>query len=198
MQQYLEESEFINWTSPDVQALAISLKGELLTDVAIATKCFEYVRDFIKHTGDYQIDQITCKASDVLKYKTGYCYSKSHLLAALLRANGIPAGLCYQRLSLMGDGAPYSLHGFNAVFLKDFAWYRVDPRGNKEGVDAQFIPPKERLAFKINDSQEADIQGVWSKPLSIVSDVLCQYKTCADVFNNLPDIAVYGSGLSDQ
>lgn len=34
-------------------------------------------------------------ASDVLKHRTGYCYSKNHLLAALLRVNKIPTGLCY-------------------------------------------------------------------------------------------------------
>ena len=57
--------------------------------------------------------------SSVLMHKTGYCYAKSHLLAALLRSNGLPAGLCYQRLSVDDDGAPYSLHGLNADFLKN-------------------------------------------------------------------------------
>jgi len=38
------------------------------------------------------MNPVTCKASDVLIYGTGYCYAKSHLLAALLRANAIPAG----------------------------------------------------------------------------------------------------------
>ncbi|WP_338430147.1 transglutaminase domain-containing protein [Synechococcus elongatus] len=35
----------------------------------------------------------------MLEYRTGYCYAKSHLLVALLRACSIPAGFCYQRLS---------------------------------------------------------------------------------------------------
>lgn len=39
-------------------------------------------------------------------------------LAALLRANGVPAGLCYQRLTVAADGSPYCLHGLNAVYLK--------------------------------------------------------------------------------
>lgn len=70
----------------------------------------------------------------MLRHRTGFCYAKSHLLAALLRANGIAAGLCYQRLSVNGGGTPYCLHGLNAVFLKDFGWYRVDARGNKPGI----------------------------------------------------------------
>ena len=122
MKQYLESSEFINSDSVEIQELARCLKGDLEADIEVAKVCFEYVRDSIKHSWDFQIDIITCKASDVLNHKTGYCYSQSHLLAALLRANGIPAGLCYQRLSLSGDGAPFCLHGLNAVYLNDFGW----------------------------------------------------------------------------
>ncbi|MEM8544794.1 MAG: transglutaminase-like domain-containing protein, partial [Cyanobacteria bacterium P01_H01_bin.119] len=93
----------------------------------IAQACYEWVRDEIRHSFDYQINPVTWRASDVLRYKTGYCFAKSHLLAALLRANQIPAGFCYQRLSVDDRGAPYSLHGFNAVYLPQVGWYRVDP-----------------------------------------------------------------------
>ena len=191
MQQYLEQSEFINWDCPEIQALARDLKACLSTDVNIAKACFEYVRDAIQHSWDFQIETVTCKASDVLRYKTGYCYSQSHLLAALLRANGIPAGLCYQRLSLSGEGAPYCLHGLNAVYLKDFGWYRIDARGNKEGVDAQFTPPREQLAFGTKNRFEEDIQGIWPEPLPVIVKVLQKYTTCTAVYENLPDIEMY-------
>jgi transglutaminase-like putative cysteine protease len=92
------------------------------------------------------MNPVTCRASEVLQHKTGYCFAKSHLLAALLRANQIPVGFCYQRLSIDDNGAPYSLHGFNAVYFPEVGWYRVDARGNKEGVTAQFTPPQEQLA----------------------------------------------------
>lgn len=191
MKQYLEKSEFINWDCPEILELALSLKGNLGSDVEIAKACFEYVRDSIRHTYDFQIDIITCKASDVLNHKTGYCYSQSHLLAALLRANGIPAGLCYQRLSLTGDGAPYCLHGLNAVYLNDFGWYRIDPRGNKEGVKAKFTPPLEYLAFGTQGRLETDIQGIWPEPLPVIVNTLQKYNTCMAVYENLPDIEVY-------
>lgn len=67
------------------------------------SKYIDFVRDQIRHSADYRPNPVTCKASEVLRHGTGYCYAKSHLLAALLRANGVPAGLCYQRLSV-GDG----------------------------------------------------------------------------------------------
>lgn len=191
MKQYLVASEYIDWHNPNIQALARSIKGEFHRDVDIAKACYEFVRDKIRHTWDYKIDVITCKASDVLQHGTGYCYSQSHLLAALLRANGIPAGLCYQRLSLEGNGAPYCLHGLNAVYLKDIGWYRIDPRGNKEGVDAQFCPPLERLAFSTDERLEADIQGVWPEPLPVVVESLTRYDTCMGVYENLPDVEMY-------
>lgn len=191
MNEYLESSEFINWHCPEIKDLARYLKSDLESDRDIAQACFEYVRDSIQHTYDFQIDTITCKASDVLKHKTGYCYSQSHLLAALLRANGIPAGLCYQRLLLTDEGDIYCLHGLNAVYLQDYGWYRIDPRGNKKGINAQFTPPVEQLAFSTGGSLEADIQGVWVEPLPVVVRALQKYDTCMAVFENLPDVELY-------
>ncbi len=65
--------------------------------MAIAHRCFEFVRDEVRHSWDFKENPVTCHASEVLRHRTGYCYAKTHLLAALLRANRIPAGLCYQR-----------------------------------------------------------------------------------------------------
>ena len=156
----------------------------------IAKSCFEYVRDEIRHSNDYQMNPVTCRASDVLKYKTGYCYAKSHLLAALLRANNIPAGLCYQRLTIENDTPPYCLHGLNAVYLPDYGWYRIDARGNKEGVTAEFTPPVERLAFPIVMEGEADFREIWPEPLPVVVEVLESSASIQEVAKNLPDIEI--------
>jgi len=99
--------------------------------------------------------------------------------------------LCYQRLSLDGAGSPYSLHGLNAIYLKEFGWYRVDSRGNKEGVNAQFVPPHEQLAFSPDLAAEKNIQGIWHEPLDLVIKVLQGYDSYKDVDANLPDIEVY-------
>ena len=187
MEMYLEATEYIDWQQPDVLKKAQSLAAGLLTDEAVAKACFEFVRDEIKHSWDYQMNPVTCKASDVLLHGTGYCYAKSHLLAALLRANQIPAGLCYQRLTISNDQPPFCLHGLNAVYLKQHGWYRIDPRGNKEGVDAQFIPPLEQLAFPILSDGEADFLDVLTRPLSTVLNVLTSYTGYLAVANNLPD-----------
>ena len=154
MQRFLAPSTYIDFEQPEVRACARRLSGHAASERDVVRACFEFVRDEIRHSSDFQLNPVTCKASDVLRHGTGYCYAKSHLLAALLRANGIPAGLCYQRLSVGTGGAPYCLHGLNAVHLKDFGWYRIDARGNKPGVDARFEPPMEYLAFAVREREE--------------------------------------------
>ncbi|WP_333196517.1 transglutaminase family protein [Microcoleus sp. S28C3] len=190
MEEYLKVSEVINWQHPEIMECAKQIASEYETPTAIAKACFEWVRDEIRHSYDYQMSPVTCTASDVLQHKTGYCYAKSHLLAALLRANEIPAGLCYQRLSIDDKGAPYSLHGFNAIHLPEVGWYRVDARGNKEGVNAQFTPHQEQLAFKIQFSEEADFPTIFSEPLQVVIEALQAQKAWDDMLRNLPDISL--------
>ena len=46
------------------------------TDIEIAKKCFEYVRDNINHTGDCKDNISTCKASDVLSRISIYALMK--------------------------------------------------------------------------------------------------------------------------
>ena len=190
MQGYLVPSKYIDFEHEEVRSVAANLAAGAGSELVLVKRCFEFVRDEIRHSFDFKLNPVTCKASDALHYRTGYCYAKSHLLAALLRANGIPAGLCYQRLSVDDSGAPYCLHGLNAVHLRDFGWYRVDARGNKAGVAAQFSPPQEVLAFPIQEPQERDLPEIWAEPLPVVIEVLERYETYDQVFANLPDIAL--------
>lgn len=184
MDDYLRSTEIIDWEHPDVLALAERLRGE--TPAETARRCFEWVRDEIRHSYDYQMNPVTCSASEVLQAGTGYCYAKSHLLAALLRANSIPAGLCYQRLTAYEDGQ-YSLHGLNAVYLPEYGWYRIDARGNKPGVDAQFTPPVEQIAFRAAEAGEVDFSAILSEPLPQVVSALRNFGTWDEVSANLPD-----------
>lgn len=187
MNDYLQASDVIDWCHPDIVGLAAQIAAGHQTRVAIAKASFEWVRDEIAHSVDYQMNPVTWRASDVLRHKTGYCFAKSHLLAALLRANQIPAGFCYQRLSIDDQGAPYSLHGFNAVHLPEIGWYRVDPRGNKEGIDAQFTPPQEQLAYTPQLPGERDFPEILPDPLQCVVKALKTHATWDDMRRHLPD-----------
>ena len=190
MQPFLRSTDVIDWLHPDVSACARRLRGDSNDPLVIVRRCFEWVRDEIKHTADYQLKPVTCAASEVLHEGSGYCYAKSHLLAAVVRANGIPAGLCYQRLSLDGHGAPFCLHGLNAVHLAGIGWYRIDPRGNKPGIEAQFVPPAEQLAFRVNTPGEADWSDVWADPHPVVVTALRAHSDADRLARALPDIAV--------
>lgn len=197
MQKYLESTRYIDWQTPEVLTKAQSLAEGLTSPELIAQKCFVFVRDEIQHSWDYECNPVTCKASDVLKHGTGYCYAKSHLLAALLRANGLPAGLCYQRLTISNDCPHFCLHGLNAVYLEQYGWYRMDARGNKAGISADFCPPVERLAFPIITAGEADFPEVWAAPIPQVIEVLSTKTTYQEVAENLPDVgwAADGKGM---
>ena len=190
MKAYLESSDYIDWRHPAVSAKAAELAAGGGSAADVARRCFEFVRDGIRHSWDHRLDPVTCRASEVLQHGTGYCYAKSHLLAALLRANGIPAGLCYQRLSIGNGGPPYSLHGLNAVWLDGHGWYRVDARGNKPGVTAEFCPPREQLAYPLLDPYERDLPEIWAEPLPVVVTALTRHDSVEHVYENLPDIEV--------
>lgn len=190
MKTYLAATEIIDRDHPAILALANKIASQHHTSEAIAQSSFEWVRDEIRHSYDYQMNPVTCRASDVLEHKTGYCFAKSHLLAALLRANNIPAGFCYQRLSFDDKGAPYTLHGFNAIYLPKVGWYRVDARGNRDNVNAQFTPPQEQLAFKIQFPEEADFQTILSEPLRVVVEALQNHITWDELLLNLPDVSL--------
>ncbi|MGB0911697.1 MAG: transglutaminase-like domain-containing protein [Nitrospirales bacterium] len=190
MKKYLASSFYIDWEHPAILNCASELSKNSQNSLEIARVSYEFVRDHIKHSLDYALNPVTCKASDVLEYGTGYCYAKSHLLAALLRAHGIPTGLCYQRLTIQNNMPPFSLHGLNAVHLPEFGWYRVDPRGNKDGVNASFCPPSEQLAFQTLVEGEADLPEIWADPHPEVIAVLESKKTYQEVADNLPDIEV--------
>jgi len=187
MDPFLESSKYIDSDHPEVMRMARELAQGCADAEAVARNCFLFVRDEIRHSWDWRQNPVTCTASETLRHGTGFCYAKSHLLAALLRACGIPAGLCYQRLQVEPGGERTCLHGLNGVLLPGWGWYRMDARGNKEGVDARFQPPEERLAFVLNPG-EIDLPGVWPEPLEIVTRILTGCATVEEAFARLPDL----------
>jgi len=186
LQVFLRSSQLIDWRSSSVLKLAGELGLNCADSTEIARSCFEWVRDEISHSGDAKLAGSTCKASDVLTEGNGWCFAKSHLLAALLRAHEIPAGFCYQRLKC--DDERYTLHGLNAVYLPPFGWYRADARGNKEGVNAQFTPPTEQLAWPSDDVGEMDFPNIYPEPLEEVCSWLTANQSYEQALGALPDL----------
>lgn len=187
LDDYLAATLLIDVDHPSIQAKAKELAGGSTVD--FVRRAYEFVRDEIAHSWDLQSRRVTAKASDVLEHREGICFAKSHLLAALLRAQGVPSGLCYQRLVLFVDPKDgYSLHAINTVYLEGPGrWVRLDARGNKPGVDAQFSTDEERLAFPIRPEMgEIDYPYNFAAPPEVIVDTL---------LGNVDCLAMYEHGL---
>ncbi|WP_330329020.1 transglutaminase family protein [Streptomyces sp. NBC_00536] len=163
---YLAADEVIDHGHPLVQETAADLWADTGDAYSYAEAAFAFVRDTIPHSNDADDLRVTWRASDVLSLRTGICYAKSHALAALLRARDIPAGLCYQLLGDEADGSGAVVHGLIALRLPGRAgWSRLDPRGNKPGVDARFSLDTERLAFPVRtELGETDYPTLYAAP----------------------------------
>lgn len=188
LEQFLECTEVIDWESPEIRETVRSIVLPGLSDVAAARKLFEWVRDRIPHSMDAGLEIVTCKASDVLKHRTGICYAKAHLLGAMLRAAGIPAGFSYQVLRHDPPNDGLVVHGFNGVYLASpRRWLRIDCRGNTGGINAQFCLEGDQLAFLPNaEKGEFTDERIFVAPIPAVVQCLKEHTSVTAMWPHLP------------
>lgn len=189
--EYLSVSKYINWKDDSILSKANEFKLKYTDELSLIKCIYEFVRDEVKHSWDVQDKRVTKSATEVLEQGVGICWAKANLLAALLRACGIPAGICYQRLTL-GDvpETGFCIHALNAVYIKSLdKWIRLDARGNKEGVDAQFDLKQESLAFHVRkELGEVDYGIVYASPSDKLMQVLEENTDALYMYLNcLPD-----------
>lgn len=158
---FLAAGEFVDFEHPDIQTLARDLNAGATDAEDYARRAFAWVRDNIRHSYDFNDEQVSVRASEALLNGTGLCYAKAHLLAALLRLQQIPTGLCYQRLT---EGNGHVVHGLVAIWLRD-GWKRQDPRGSTNGTTAEFNLDREQLAWEADASLgEVDYPWLFAEP----------------------------------
>ena len=186
MDEFLASTEVVDSNSSNIVAIANELQVE---DSILATcrNSFQFVRDEIAHSFDEATELVSCRASEVLEYRTGICYAKSILLAAILRANRIPAGFGYQRLATDDSISNFCLHGFNFVWLHEIGWFAVDARGNRPGIKTFFEPPSESLAFPADQPGEQTSDQVLAEPLPQVIAALQSSRNVVELESQLPD-----------
>ena len=187
--EYLKHDNVIDYGNEAITELADTLFKKVNNEFDFIKTAYEFVRDNISHSADINEDIVTCTASEVLKAGHGICFAKSHLLAALLRCKSVPTGFCYQKLILDDETAPVLIyHGLNGVYLKDYKkWIRLDARGNKTGVNAQFSIETEQLAFKVRSEKgEVDNFIIYPDPDKKILERLRQSKTRTELWSNLP------------
>lgn len=184
---YLCETGIIDLSNPLIAETARGLERGSVMETALAV--YSFVRDGIGHSVDIGAERVTCAASEVLTHRHGICFAKAHLLAALMRQCGIPAGFCYQLL-IFDDEHDRRLvpHGLNAVHLGGrYGWVRIDARGNKPGVDAQFDVDSEKLAFPVRDSLgERDEKIILADPKASILECFRRNGTVVELIANLP------------
>lgn len=184
---YLASSEAIDHWQPQVLDTSETLWAASGDAYSCAERAFVFVRDTIPHSADSGDPRVSWRASEVLATRNGICHAKSHALVALLRAQGIPAGLCYQRLT-DDDGSHPLVHGLVALRLPGAGrWSRLDPRGNVGGIDARFGLDEERLAFPVRpELGEVDYPGVHAAPHPAVLDALRTSADRTELWRRLP------------
>ena len=174
LQDYLKKSEVINYDHKLIIDKCLELQKGTDDEISLVKKVYEFVRDEIRHSGDIGELRVTCKASEVLEFGHGICCAKAHLFAAMLRFFEIPTGFCYQKLCSSQDVDRKVLHGLNAVYLKNLnRWIRLDARGNKPGLDAQFSIDEEKIAKPVRkELGEEDNPVIFVEPNPTVVEVL--------------------------
>jgi len=85
----------------------------------------------------------------------------------------------------------YCVHALNAVFIESInKWIRLDTRGNKPGIDAQFSIDEEKLAFTIQEElDEKDYLTIYVKP---------HHKTISTLKNHTNALEMYKYHLPES
>lgn len=189
LSDYLKEDDVIDYSDESITQLADELYKKADSETEYIKAAFVFVRDEVSHSADINEDMITCSASEVLIARHGICFAKSHLLAALLRCKSIPTGFCYQKLTFGDETSPVLVyHGLNGVYLNEYKkWIRLDARGNKGKINAQFSIDEEQLAYLVRTEKgEEDGLVIYPAPDVKILEKLRNNKTRTALWNDLP------------
>jgi leucyl-tRNA synthetase len=192
--EFLEENEVINFSNPEIQAIAKKLKAENKTDVEFVKAALSFVAQEISYAmaeEGTKTQKPSLKASDVLENKNAFCFGKCALFAAILRANKIPCGFSDQLLTLDEDKPEKKIiHTMNLVYFKEQKkWLRLDPRYfDAEKIAASLSEMKDLIAYEAEDHLgEIDEYASYANFPKEVNELYQKSATNSDLLNNLFD-----------
>ena len=87
MEDYLIETPSIDYVNFHIQERVQELKNQSDDNLDYIKRSYIFVRNEIPYSEDIETNMVLKTSNDVLKNKTGICWTKSLLLAALLRAD---------------------------------------------------------------------------------------------------------------
>lgn len=187
---YLRFDKYVNFDHPLVEEKAMELTKNCRSAMQMIESIYRFVRDEIHHSWDTKDNTVTISASDVLEHKTGISYSKANLLAALMRANGIYTGFCYQRIKRFDTDDRLALHALNAVYEPDLKkWIRLDARGNNYDFRAELTLNETELGYTIRpELGEFEFDDLIAVPLPSTMAALEKNTNAIKMYyNDLPD-----------
>lgn len=191
LDRYLEDTGVVDWQTPVVYDKARKLLGPGASTEDRIRAAYEFVRDDIQDclAEGHASPAVPCTASQVLREGAGLSYARCHLLAALLRAQGIPTGFGYQRLGDPGCPRGYALHGWAAAWLPDpQRWLPLDPAGRSEGGPLAFrLDPPHFAQRPDPEAGEMHFPTLYARPVRPVVDLLEKADTLARIRPHLPN-----------
>jgi hypothetical protein len=184
---YLESSDIIDYDNSLIQDVVDQLTNGINDNVYKVRSIYEFTRDHVFHSFEINATSVTIKASEVIDQGHGTCFSKSHLLAALMRAAGIPTGFCYQVL-YDTDLERLVVHGFNGVYIEELQkWVRMDSCTHKDQDDLGFDPLDEQSVRPINTNLgESDDYIIYSSPNKRIIKLFLNSDTLEDLKTLIP------------
>ena len=152
-ERYVMPSHFVESDSLEVQGFVTSALRDLPVDATNrdkAIRLFEAVRDDIRYDPYcFALDAVSYRASRIAGAEAAFCVPKAILLAACLRAVGIPAALGFADVrnhlntpklqELMGTDL-FIFHGYVQLWLGNEA-YKVTPAFNMELCERFGVKP---------------------------------------------------------
>ncbi len=202
-EEYLIPTEFIESDSPAIQAFAQQAVADATTPRKKAVRLYYAVRDGIYYD-PYRIEpsRNSFKASNILRQGYGYCVAKAVVMAAVLRAQGIPCKLHFadvrnhlttERLKKMMQTDTFYYHGYNDIWLTD-RWVKVTPTFNLSLCEK----------FKVKPLDWDGVTDAVFHPFDLEGRRHMEYITDHGSFADLPYDAIintfftcYGSSVKD-
>jgi transglutaminase-like putative cysteine protease len=155
----LGSTDVIEPEHPLVAETAERVAGSASEPAEAARRLFGWVRDEVGYDMAPELGgRADWRAGATLERGFGFCQQKAVALASLLRARGIPAGVCFQdvldhkipeRYAAFIGSQRLTFHGLTALYA-DGAWWRVDatlPRSLCERKDYRLVEYEARRDY---------------------------------------------------
>ncbi|MDL2324145.1 transglutaminase-like domain-containing protein [Ruminococcaceae bacterium OttesenSCG-928-A16] len=126
---FLVPSQIVDYNeNTDCIELSYQLAQHASTNVEVVATVYHWVKNNISYDTEKAIEVLSNTLyrpvlDEIIQEKTGICYDYAAVVAAMLRANGIPCKLIMGNVQTPQDGSVY--HAWNMIWLEEVGWIAV-------------------------------------------------------------------------